>query len=72
MKHGDMVEFCISPGLWRPAMLVRIWTDTCAQVQVFPDRVNDGGPDGKDPMGADWFRSSVSRGIDVGNWRPRE
>lgn len=75
LKHGEMVEFCIGEQhgakQWRPAMLVRVWTETCAQVQVFPDRVNDGGPNGEDPTGQNWFRSSACRGDEVGQWRPR-
>ena len=62
--HGDIVEFQISPGQWRPAMLVRVWTDICAQLQVFPDRFNDGSD------ATDWARSSAMRGDQVGQWRP--
>lgn len=62
-QHGDIVEFCIATNVWRPAMLVRVWTDVCAQLQVFPDRFNDGS----DPT--DWARSSAMRGDEVGQWR---
>lgn len=79
MMHGDIVEFCMEDSQWRPAMLVRVWNHDCAQIQVFPDLMNDGvvvtdehgRHSRQDPLGTNWFRSSAMRGSEPGQWRPR-
>ena len=57
LTHGRIVEFRLdggpNAGQYRPAMVVRVWTDECAQLEVHTDRSNDG----PDPFGAEWFRS---------------
>jgi hypothetical protein len=64
LQRGTFVDYRISDTEIRPALVVRVWTETCAQFQVFPDKANDGA----DPWGADWFRSSAVRGDGVGQW----
>lgn len=66
MQHGDFVEYCMPNGEYRPALVVRAWSEHCAQLQVFTDKVNDG----PDPHEQDWFRSSCSLGTAPGTWRP--
>lgn len=52
-------------GQERPAMIVRVWTDTCVQLKVFLDEVND--------HGSETFASSASlaqpTGPSLGCWR---
>jgi hypothetical protein len=71
LQQGDFVEFCMPDGQYRPALVVRPWSDICAQLQVFPDKTNDG----PDPYGLDWFRSSCQGGAQTftgpGTWRFR-
>jgi hypothetical protein len=43
---GRIVHFTLdhgpNAGQARPAMVVRVWNDTCVQLQVFMDGTNDG------------------------------
>lgn len=38
---GRIVHFVMTDGDERPAMIVRVWNDTCVNLQVFPDGLND-------------------------------
>lgn len=38
---GRIVHFHLSDGEVRPAIIVRVWSDTCVQLQVFTDGYND-------------------------------
>ena len=42
---GDDVHYILSSGYYkgehRPAKVVKIWSDTCVQLQVFTDALND-------------------------------
>jgi hypothetical protein len=64
-SRGTFVDYRIHNGEYRPALVVRVWTENCVQLQVFPDHANDG----MDVYGAGWFRSSASRGTEIGTWR---
>jgi hypothetical protein len=66
IQRGEFVDYAIAEEEYRPALVVRVWTDACVQLQVFADKVNDGA----DPLGFDWFRSSAVRGDVAGTWRP--
>lgn len=70
---GRIVHYVLdegpSYGQTRPAVIVRVWTDTCVTLQVFTDAHNDGLPgcwlrpskdyrepyEGVLPVGGTWF-----------------
>lgn len=66
LQRGTFVDYRMADGEYRPALVVRVWTPTCASLQVFPDRLSDG----LDPLGAEWFRSLCSFGDEIGQWKP--
>lgn len=39
---GRIVEYVMEDGQIRPAIIVRVWSDICVQLQVFTDGDNDG------------------------------
>lgn len=75
LSHGRIVEFCLdagpNKGQYRPAMVTRVWNDSCAQLKIHVDYFNDSGglPHGSDPLGAGWNRSSALMGEGPGTWR---
>jgi hypothetical protein len=60
---GRIVHYVLdsgqSKGQHRPAMIVRVWSDTCVQLTVFTDWSNDFGPDQHGGGGILW-RPSVT------------
>lgn len=74
---GKIVIYRLTETEFRPALVVRAWSDTCAQLLVFPDGTNPPDRDmllqqGRAPeswlFGGAW-RTSVSRGESIGMWR---
>ena len=79
---GRIVHYALDlggarPADTRPAIIVRVWSDTCVQLQVFTDGANDhlradGGPAAADEPAANVvWRSSVAYDPDgkPGTWR---
>lgn len=73
LTHGRIVEFRLDSGpkagQYRPAMVVRVWSNDCAYLQVFTDKVNDGADPWAPLAGGEWVRASCMRGTDLGTWR---
>ena len=42
---GRIVHFILSNGEHRPAIVVRVWSNECVQLQVFLDGTNDASSD---------------------------
>ncbi len=68
---GRIVHYVLpdghNAGDHRPAIIVRVWSPECVQLQVFTDGTNDGAGYG---AGIDW-RSSVARddsALKRGSW----
>jgi len=65
---GRIVHYVLpdgpSAGAHRPAIIVRVWSAQCVQLQVFTDGSND-GPGYK--SGLVW-RTSVLLGLDENTW----
>lgn len=67
---GSLVHYVlpdgISVGEHRPAIVVKIWTPTCVQLQVFTDSSNDGR---EYASGIVWKTSVVyDEGKQMGTW----
>ena len=69
---GRIVHYVLdsgqSKGQHRPAMIVRVWSDTCVQLTVFTDWSNDFGPDQHGGGGILWRPSAAQ---DEGGENPR-
>lgn len=66
---GRIVLYRMPDGQDRPAMIVRVWSDTCVNLQVFTDGENDAGnvlermpgpfPGGRESTSLHVWRTSV-------------
>jgi hypothetical protein len=69
---GRIVEYRIDEHEVRPAMIVRVFTPECVNLQVFVDGVNDLGPcpkfNGEEGRRGLAWRTSVKRGDGPGEW----
>lgn len=67
IKVGDIVNYVMAEGTnygeIRPAIVVRVWSDACVQLQVFTDKDNDfgygHGPDLDQPAPCVLWKTSV-------------
>lgn len=68
---GRIVSFKISQEEIRPAIIVRVWSDTCVQLQIFIDGTNDRnkGFNIEEQLRGIAWRTSVVQGDDPGQWQ---
>lgn len=81
---GRIVIYRAAEKEFRPAIIIRAWSDTCAQLAIIPDGSNDGAPMSYADQGADSraalygmtggrfefvWKTSVNRGESIGMWR---
>ncbi|TLM99983.1 hypothetical protein FDZ73_20660 [bacterium] len=81
---GRIVIYRATEKEFRPAIIIRAWSGTCAQLAIIPDGSNDGAPMNYADQGADSratlygmtggrfefvWKTSVSRGEGIGMWR---
>lgn len=70
---GPFVEVCIAPGEWRWAVVTRVWSPDCVNVQVFLDGAADAEHGALSSEvrrhGSIAWCTSLTRGEEVGQWR---
>lgn len=80
IRVGDQVNYVLdpefqNPGVFRPAIVVQVWSDTMVNLLVFIDGDNDLRPEYRtdDPAIYTHWRTSVQRDDDnyqQGTWHP--